>query len=179
MACAFGGAPCCGQPHPLPLLAGVLYRGLALPRGPVGRSAGLGGEGWGPLLPHCRACSSPQVRMENVTVLGEDVIVQRRALPQRGQRAAHKSDGESVPNASSCEGCCGAGLPVPSDKENSGSTRPRPWTRCHVTGEDWTRLKLPDTCFSHGHNLTRSMWTYPTKPTPLRTTGPGLYGIII
>lgn len=86
------------RPHPLPLLAGVLYRGLALPRGPVGKLwAGLGGEGGDHLCLTAVPASSLQVRMENVTVLGEDVIVNDELYLNGASVLPHKSIGESVP----------------------------------------------------------------------------------
>lgn len=86
-----------GRAHPLALVARVLHCGLALPRGPVGKS-GPGAVGArkapGSLT---RPPLAPKVRMENVTVLGEDVIVNDELYLNGASVLPHKSIGESVP----------------------------------------------------------------------------------
>lgn len=47
--------------------------------------------------PLTRLASPPQVRMENVTVLGEDVIVSDELYLNGASVLPHKSIGESVP----------------------------------------------------------------------------------
>lgn len=87
------------RPHPVPLLARVLHCGLALPRGPVGKPRGWpDGEGAGSVPASLtRPAPSPEVRMENVTVLGEDVIVNDELYLNGASVLPHKSIGESVP----------------------------------------------------------------------------------
>lgn len=56
------------------------------------------GEGQGRLLaPLTRHALPPEVRMENVTVLGEDVIVNDELYLNGASVLPHKSIGESVP----------------------------------------------------------------------------------
>jgi len=110
--------------HPLALLAGVLHRGLELLRWAVGEDMGapVGDRGSALALPPPRAggtegCASAgghsrsvapsrswrdgaslgQVRMENVTVLGEDVIVNDELYLNGANVLPHKSIAESVP----------------------------------------------------------------------------------
>lgn len=54
------------------------------------------GEG-NPCAPLTRLVPHPQVRMENVTVLGEDVIVNDELYLNGASVLPHKSIGESVP----------------------------------------------------------------------------------
>lgn len=116
-----------GSPHSLPLLAGVLHRGLELLCGAVGEDVGAPVEGWWGLalalappwaatkgMEGCTCgqehgteprggagvsdgASLGQVRMENVTVLGEDVIVNDELYLNGANVLPHKSIAESVP----------------------------------------------------------------------------------
>lgn len=63
----------------------------------VSLGAGLGGDGGDSLCLTAVPTSSPQVRMENVTVLGEDVIVSDELYLNGASVLPHKSIGESVP----------------------------------------------------------------------------------
>lgn len=63
----------------------------------VSLGAGLGGDGGDGLCLTAVPTSSPQVRMENVTVLGEDVIVSDELYLNGASVLPHKSIGESVP----------------------------------------------------------------------------------
>lgn len=64
----------------------------------VSLGAGPGGGGAGKAsCPADQACPPPEVRMENVTVLGEDVIVNDELYLNGASVLPHKSIGESVP----------------------------------------------------------------------------------
>lgn len=77
-----------------------MHRRLALPCGPMGMSlswAGWAQEQGSTCAPLTRLIPHLQVRMENVTVLGEDVIVNDELYLNGASVLPHKSIGESVP----------------------------------------------------------------------------------
>lgn len=77
-----------------------MHRRLALPCGPMGKSmswAGQAQEQGNMCAPLTRLIPHLQVRMENVTVLGEDVIVNDELYLNGASVLPHKSIGESVP----------------------------------------------------------------------------------